>query len=77
MKQILYLFIALFFIGFTACNTAPESAINTLTEEEIAEGWILLFDGETSKGWREYDNPTFPDHAHELFAASGEFRTFH
>lgn len=25
---------------------------NTLTPKEIAEGWILLFDGETSYGWK-------------------------
>src|SRR5882724_1282624 len=24
---------------------------NTLTPKEIAEGWILLFDGETTFGW--------------------------
>ena len=76
MKKLLYLFIALFIIGFTACNTAPKTdskaktsdeateevvAINTLTEEELAEGWILMFDGETTKGWREYDETAFPD----------------
>jgi len=76
MKKLLYLFIALFIIGFTSCNTAPKTdskaktsdeateevvAINTLTEEELAEGWILMFDGETSKGWREYDETAFPD----------------
>src|SRR5437660_10964968 len=25
---------------------------NTLTPKEIADGWILLFDGETSIGWK-------------------------
>lgn len=25
---------------------------NTLTPKEIADGWILLFDGETTIGWR-------------------------
>jgi len=34
--------------------------INKLNDEEITEGWILLFDGETSKGWRGYDLDTFP-----------------
>src|SRR5471030_3064864 len=26
---------------------------NTLTPKEIADGWILLFDGETTFGWTE------------------------
>lgn len=76
MKQLLYLFIAVLFLGISSCNTAPKSeskakasekiaeepdAINTLTEKEKAEGWILMFDGETTTGWREYDNEAFPD----------------
>jgi len=24
---------------------------NTLTPKEIAEGWVLLFDGKTTRGW--------------------------
>ena len=34
-------------------DTKPES-LNQLTEEEKAAGWKLLFDGETTKGWRNY-----------------------
>lgn len=33
------------------------TADNTLTEEEIAEGWQLLFDGNTTNGWHTYGNP--------------------
>jgi hypothetical protein len=28
---------------------------NTLTPEEFASGWVLLFDGETLKGWKAYN----------------------
>ncbi len=34
---------------------------NTLTEEEVAAGWRLLFDGETTNGWRGYGQEAFPD----------------
>ena len=34
---------------------------NTLTPEERADGWELLFDGETTDGWRGYNDDTFPD----------------
>ena len=36
--------------------TAP----NTLTAAEAEEGWILMFDGETSEGWRGYGREDFP-----------------
>jgi hypothetical protein len=29
----------------------PKPKPNTLTPKEVAEGWILLFDGETTTGW--------------------------
>ncbi len=34
-----------------AADAAPAAKHNTLTKEEIADGWILLFDGETMFGW--------------------------
>jgi hypothetical protein len=34
---------------------------NTLSEQEIEDGWILLFDGESTDGWRGYGKDTFPE----------------
>lgn len=38
-----------------------EVPVNTLTQEEINEGWVLLFDGESTEGWRGYNSETFPE----------------
>lgn len=32
-----------------------------LTQEEIAEGWKLLFDGQSTEHWRGYNMDSFPD----------------
>lgn len=37
---------------FPSCS---ETKHNTLTDKEIADGWQLLFDGETMNGWRDYN----------------------
>jgi hypothetical protein len=34
---------------------------NTLTPQERENGWELLFDGETTDGWRGYNQTAFPD----------------
>jgi len=45
----------------TEVKTEEVAAPNTLTEAEIAEGWVLMFDGESTSGWREYDAEAFPE----------------
>lgn len=37
-------------------RAADEPKPNTLTPQEIADGWILLFDGETTFGWQAKGN---------------------
>jgi hypothetical protein len=34
---------------------------NFLTAEEQAAGFVLMFDGKTTQGWRGYNKPAFPD----------------
>jgi hypothetical protein len=54
--------VALLSILMTSCNSEKESATsetpNTLTTEESAEGWQLLFDGESLTGWKRYNHDT-------------------
>ena len=62
-------------LPFLACaQPAPESSANppaepgaemqrtpnTLTAEEQAAGWKLLFDGKTTTGWRGWNKDTIP-----------------
>ena len=39
---------------------------NKLTKEEIRDGWILLFDGATTQGWRSAKAPNFPEGGWEV-----------
>jgi hypothetical protein len=43
---------------FSSC--ASSEGPNTLTSEEKEQGFVLLFDGESSEGWRGYAKETFP-----------------
>ena len=43
---------AILLICFGSCINQKH---NTLTSGEIAAGWVLLFDGETTNGWRDYN----------------------
>lgn len=42
-------------------TVAVAQADNTLTAQEKSEGWRLLFDGSTTKGWRNAHAATFPE----------------
>jgi len=54
MKKILALAI-LIGLGFS------QAAENQLTPEEKKEGWKLLFDGVSTRGWRSFGKSTFPE----------------
>ena len=67
MKSLLLiLLVSVFFVFNSSAVTQKKegdkekSAINTLTEKEAKTGWILLFDGKTSNGWRGYNKTNFP-----------------
>jgi len=52
--------------GKTSGNAPPPppleaAAMNTLTAQERADGWRLLFDGQTTNGWRGYRRPDMPN----------------
>lgn len=46
--------------GAQSKQTAQAVKPNTLTAQQKADGWKLLFDGKTSKGWRSARGPKFP-----------------
>lgn len=52
MKRSVTLLSALY---LAACATSPSEPMhNTLSATEVASGWDLLFDGESTDGWRNY-----------------------
>jgi hypothetical protein len=54
-----FLLIALLFFVVYSCTTGP-SAPNQLTDQEKKEGWELLFDGTSTRGWHIYGEGDVP-----------------
>jgi hypothetical protein len=48
---------------------ADSKTPNTLTEQEKAAGWKLLFDGKTTAGWRAFRGKSMPDKWHVVDGA--------
>ena len=64
MSRIIYLAAFSLLLSATALFAQPGRTLpNTLTPEEQADGWKLLFDGKTSAGWQSARKlGSFPDH---------------
>ncbi|TFZ63463.1 DUF1080 domain-containing protein [Hymenobacter sp. UV11] len=56
-----------------SAGTVPAPAPNTLTAAERRQGWQLLFDGQTARGWRSAKGPAFPTHGWRI--ANGTITT--
>ncbi len=58
----------------SASTETATPALNTLTEAEKQEGWALLFDGQTTKGWHIYNRDTMAGWAveNDEFIALGQ-----
>jgi hypothetical protein len=52
MKQTLLLLLVLSLPALLVADEKPADTPNTLTPEEVRRGWLLLFDGETTFGWK-------------------------
>lgn len=49
---------------FSLLGASCTNPINTLTKEEKAEGWSLLFDGKTLDGWKDYNGDSLTEPWH-------------
>jgi hypothetical protein len=60
-RALMYAAISSLTLALPAHIRAQEKPMNTLTAEERAAGWRLLFDGTSTKGWRRYMEQSMTD----------------
>jgi hypothetical protein len=53
-------------------SSVPAAELNSLTPDELADGWILLFDGETLFGWRPASETNWEARDGAISANEGE-----
>ncbi len=54
MKRTLLIALSILSVACVRLAAADEAPINTLTDQEKAEGWQLLFDGKDLSGWHNF-----------------------
>src|SRR5512135_3254424 len=65
-------------LSAAASTAALAQPVNTLTDAEKKQGWVLLFNGTTFDGWRQCNGTAMPanwvieDHAMKVFTAPGK-----
>ena len=57
MRTIMILMLAVITFG----SYSQKDQANTLSNKQKKEGWVLMFDGKTSEGWRGYNKEAFPE----------------
>jgi hypothetical protein len=62
---------------FFWCVTATAAEPNTLTPEELNDGWILLFDGETDYGWKAGSKANWKVEGGVISVSSGDKGLLH
>jgi hypothetical protein len=59
--KLLNIFLSIAIVAvITSCGSESERAARKEARKEAKEGWVRLFDGKTTEGWRGYNSTEFP-----------------